>query len=258
MVIRLGATPLQTVGKVKRKKVISLGVSPITAKKKRRTKKETRVIIAKGVLTGATLAAGGLALGVARTGALALGALKGLVGTPKRAALTVTGIGILQTSPKARTFIKGKLTDPTGTGREIGKIIEDPSKLQPSAQQTPLEKIKETAKTAGLIGGGAALAAAVVAATKAFRERGSPKAALPSGLPVGIPSAALPVAILPAEPSLSTRTQPLGAVQPQPEPTTTAQPVATMPDIKITNKPEIDIRFSKSRKFINQQVLVKP
>lgn len=229
----------------------TIQLSPIELSKPKRSKRETLGIIALGAATGAGLFLGGTLLGAARVGALALGAVKGLVGTPKKAAITATAIGILQTSPKAREFVKKKLRDPTGAGRELGKIIEDPSKLQPEVGKTTKEKILDVGKKAGLIGAGAVGAAALVAAAKKLSSVRAPT--IPT---IGaIPSAVLPTAILPAEPSLSTRTQPLGAVE-QPKPKDVA-PGAVLPDIKINNSPEINIRFSKSKKFINQQVLLK-
>jgi len=220
----------------------------------RRSTRKTLGIIAAGAATGAAIFLGGTALGAARVGSLALSAAKGLVGTPKRAALTVTGIGILQTSPKARKFVKEKFKDPTGAGREIGKLIEDPSRLQPAVGQTTKEKVLDVAKQAGLIGGAAATAAALVAAAKKLSSVKAPT--IPT---IGaIPSQVLPSAILPAEPSLSTRTQPLGAVEQPKEPQPAAvQPTPSLPKISINNSPEINIRFSKSKRFINQQNLLR-
>ena len=238
--------------------IIQLNPQPFTdviqLAQPRRTRKQTLGIIGAGLVTGGALFLGGTALGAARLTTLAIGTAKTFFGTPKRAALTVTGIGILQTSPKAREFLIEKFKDPTGAGREIGKIIEDPSRLQPSITQTPKEKILEIGKQAGLIGGAAAAAAALVAAAKRFGKIRAPVIPMIGDLP----SAGLPVGILPAEPSISSKTQPLGAVQQPVEPkeAVAVQPVS-IPDITINNNPEINIRFSKSRRFINQQVLVK-
>ena len=236
--------------------IIQLNPQPFTdviqLAQPRRTRKQTLGIISAGLLTGGALFLGGTALGAARLTTLAIGTARTLFGTPKRTALTVTGIGILQTSPKAREFVIEKLKDPTAAGREIGEIIEDPSRLQPTITQTPKEKILEVVKTAGLIGGAAAAAAALVAAAKRFGKIRAP--VIPT---IGaIPSVQLPTGILPAEPSISTKTQPLGAVQRPVEPKPTARPL-DLPKITINNNPEINIRFTKSRKFINQQVLIK-
>ncbi len=159
----------------------------------------------------------------------------------KRPLTTLTGIGILQVSPIARRFVAARLRDPTQIGKEIGGIIEDPSKLQPGIGQTPLEKVKEVAKAAGIVGGVAAVTAAAITAVKKRRaERPFPAAILPAAM----------------APIIS---QPLGPAK-KPEPEKPKElPVATLPSMinKIIFKPEINIRFSKSRKFINQQLLIR-
>lgn len=242
----------------------TIQLNPVELIKGQGTKKRGQDILvplAKGVLVGSTLFIGGAALGAARLGALGLGAVKGLFGTPKRALLTATGIGILQTSPVARQFVASKLRDPTSGGREIGKLIEDPSKLLPREKQTIRERAGQIAGQAGLIAGGAALAAGLVAAIKGLKGSQQVPSLLPTQVPAQLPSARLPTALLPAPPSISTRAQPLGAVQKIVEPVQKMpQEEKVMPEINITNRPQtnIDIRFSKSKKFINQQVLLKP
>jgi len=174
-------------------------------------------------------------------------------GSLKRTALTATGIGVLQTSPKARAFVKGKLRDPTGIGRGIGGIIEDPSQLVPKGPETGREKVLQFLKTAGLVGGAAALGGVAIGAFRRFRDR-------PRQVRGPIGADVLGAAILPATPTIIS--QPLGVVEkpPKEEPTTVTPSVAApamVPDIKIINKPEINIRFSKSKRFINQQVLIR-
>lgn len=160
--------------------------------------------------------------------------------TFRKAAVGFTATGILIASPKARKFIVGKIKDPTGVGREIGAIIEDPSKLQPDIAkgETTIGKIKEVAKAAGVVGGVAAVTAAAIAAIKRAREKEVPETfaaipTLPDIRPIGVvkkPVEAVPVAVTP-----------------------------TMPDIKIRNvfKPEINVRVSHSKRFINQQILMR-
>lgn len=158
--------------------------------------------------------------------------------------------GILTESAKARTFAKEKLLDPTKVGRGIGGIIEDPSKLLPK-EKTVRERVKEVTKTAGLAAGVvAAGVGAVVVGKKAIEKIREAK--IPS---VSLPSAVLPAGLLPAEATLTSKTQPLGAVQPIEE--EAIKQVSAIPSIKITNNPEINIRFSKSRSFINQQLLIR-
>lgn len=191
---------------------------------------------------------GGLIAGPAAVGRVALIAAKAVAKRPKTFLIGApAAAGILLASPTARKFV-----DPRQTfkrGKEIGKLIEDPSKLIPEKEETLLGKIKDVGIKAGLIGAGAAaVAGAAAIAVKKVKEK----------LPSKIPSAELPAAILPTVPSLTPRTQPLGAVEKpvEVEKVVAAQPVS-MPSIRISNKPSINISFRKSRKFINQQVLVR-
>lgn len=237
--------------RARRRDVIRLG-----RRKRRKPKSKFLRILTSPKTTlalGATLA--GLLVAPAAIGRGVLFGLRGLgrgfFGTPKRAFLTATGIGILQTSPKARTFLKEKLRDPTAGGRILGGVIEDPSQLFPTAAESPFGRVGEFAKRAGIVGAGAALAAGAVATVQRFRERRAARAAV-------IPSAVLPTGILPATPSLTPRTEPLGAVEKETPVPISPPPLRDIPrPIKITNKPQINISFRKSRRFINQQVLVR-
>ncbi len=186
--------------------------------------------------------------------------LAGITGGPgaARAAFTagktllITGAasGLLAGSAKARAAAKERVKDPTKIGLELAKFVEDPGKLLP--KEKPLkEKIKEVAKTAGLVGAAAAAGVGVVAvAKKKIKEIKIPK--LPE-----IKAAELPAAILPSPPP-SQILEPFGVAQPTPEPLPAVSAPA-MPAIsnKITFKPEINIKISKSRKFINQQLLIR-
>ncbi len=187
--------------------------------------------------------------------------LAGITGGPSAAraafsagkTLLITGAasGILAGSAKARAAAKERVKDPTKIGLGIAQIIEDPSRLL--AKEKPLkEKVKEVAKTAGLVAGAAAAGLGVVAvAKKKIKEIKVPK--LPE-----IKAAKLPAAILPSPPP-SQILEPFGAAQPTPTPEPLPAAAPAMPAIsnKITFKPEINIRFSKSRKFINQQLLMR-
>lgn len=187
------------------------------------------------IALGATLAT---ILFPAAIGRIALGAGKFIVKKPKTALLGIpTAAGILAVSPKAR-----KLIDPRETfkrGKGLGGIIEDPSKLRLPKDKTLKEKVIEVGKTAGLIGGAAAAVVGGAAVVKKIKEK--------------IPSVRQPTGTLPAPPSITAITQPLGAVE-KPK-GAISKPIT--PTIKINNNPTIDIRFSKSRRFINQQILVK-
>lgn len=188
--------------------------------------------------TGATLAAGGAVLTALKVG---LGA--GI------------GAGILQTSVKARKFAVEKIKDPTKIGRGIGEIIEDPSKLLPKEKQPLSEKIKEIAKSAGLVAGGAAaLAGGILVTKKAITKA---KEIFPKKEAVLV-STQLPTEMVS---QISAVAEPIGAVQPTPpleEPKMVgAAPLLPKINIKNTFNPEISFKFSKSRKFINQQILIR-
>lgn len=209
------------------------------------------------IALGATL--GALLFPAAALG-LATGAGKKLFGTPLRALGTVGAAGILTTSPKIRGLL-----DPRRTfqrGKEVGKIIEDPSKLIPKdiTPRTVGQKIKGIAKKAGLVGGvAAATVGGVVLAKGAVKKV---KSLLPGAQAASQPVVTfdtLPRALPPSAPALSTIAQPLGAVEAPQEPKAVSAQPAAFPAIRITNKPQnnINIKISKSRKFINQQVLVR-
>ena len=195
----------------------------------------------------------------AKTTAVLSGVLGTLVGGPVVGVKSFLGggtaAGLLKESPKARAFVKQKILSPEKTGKELGKFIEDPSRLKPKEDQTLGSKVLEAGKKAGLIGAAGAAAVGGAALVKKGLEKVKEKALLPKSIP-SIPSQALPHAILPAVPSITPSQQPLGAMQKE-KPLEAVSAPAAMPNIKITNKPEINISFKKSRKFINQQVLVK-
>jgi len=163
-------------------------------------------------------------------------------------AKTAFVVGAISAAPElARTF------NPFTAGRKAAPFIADPSRLLP--KEKPIrEKVSDVLKKGGI---GAAAAAAVVGAavvTKKAIEKAR-EVKIPS---VSLPSAVLPAGLLPTLPSLTPDTQPLGAVK---------QPIEEVPKeikglvepMKITNtfNPSIDIRISKKRSFINQQINIK-
>ena len=162
--------------------------------------------------------------------------------------------GILTTSERARKLAKEKILDPTAIGIGIGQLIEDPGKLIPK-DTTPAGvgvKVKEILLSAGLIGGVAAAVVGGVTLGKAALEK-IPKISLPKKKETAQEP---PLALLPAPSSLTPTTQPLGAVQ---QPVKEKPIVQAQPPINITNtfNPSIKISFKKSRKFINQQLLIR-
>lgn len=157
-----------------------------------------------------------------------------------------TAVGVLKVSPKARSLISPFKAEKRG--EELGKIIEDPSKLFPKEKEKPIEKIKEIAKTAGIVAVPAAAAAAGVAvAAKKIKEAKEKVISSPEQ-----------IATLPSE-TLPATEEPLGAMQPEPQKVPIEAAPVSMPSIKNVFKPSIDIRVSqrKTRKFINQQVVIR-
>lgn len=178
------------------------------------------------------------------------GTLVGLISRSPLAALKTFGatglvLGALESSPKVQSFIVGK-ADPTKAGRFVGEFVEDPiSKIKRG-----IERIRDPSKaaviTAGLGAGALAGAVAVPKIIEAVKKRAE-----------RIPD------VIAQTPAISTSAfEPFGVVeQPKPE----VAVIDTMPQeavvkpTKITNtfKPSIDIRISKSKKFINQMNVIK-
>jgi len=200
-----------------------------------------------------------------RVAKIALGAAKFVAPKTLKGALIATATIptaaiVLTQSKRAREAAKFVI-DPRKApekARIISGIIEDPSKLLPKERTgaSLKEKVIEVGKAAGIIGGVTALVAGSVAVVaKKIKDIKLPSISLPKKkVSSKVAAAALPVGLLPAPASITTTTQPLGAVQ---------QPIEELPVVvkeakpmKITNtfNPTIDIRFSKSKRFINQQI----
>jgi len=210
------------------------------------TSKKTTAVL------GATLA--GLLFAPAATFGLVRGAVR-LV-TPKtlpQALLIPSAAVILKESPTARKTLKGVLKgDP---GRAAAGLIEK----APTAA-------KKTAEKGGLLGLGAAVVAGLgigAVATKKGREIVSNVGAVVAKIPKpSFPkkketAQEPPTGLLPAPPSITPTTQPLGAVQQPVEAVPVVVKEAKPMQIKNTFNPTIDIRFSKSKRFINQQINVR-
>jgi len=186
---------------------------------------------------------------------IALGGILAAIINPAAAAAfilpkTITGAAKLAFVAGAITAVPALATqfNPFTAGKKAAPFIADPSLLLP--KDKPLkEKVLEVAKAGGIgVGVAAALAGAAALIAKAVKKVRPGLPGIP-GLP-GLPGA--PGVTLPTAPSL----QPLGAVQPPkkevPKPLPKEKPIT----IRNTFNPEVNIRFSKSRRFINQQVLL--
>lgn len=197
-------------------------------------------------------------IGSPRLTAVLGGVLGTLIGGPlvgaKAFAGAGLGAGLLKSSLVRKTIVE-KVLQPEKIGQGLADIIDNPKTLLPdrSDKKGIVEKAKDVTKKAGVVAGLGALAVGgAVAGKKAldkvkdikvpkFFGNGTPEAVLPSPSPIS------PIA------------EPFGAVQPEVPIEDKIKDVApvSMPSIKITNKPSINIKFSKRRKFINQQVLVR-
>jgi hypothetical protein len=180
------------------------------------------------------------------------GILGTLIGGPitglKAAGLTGLGTGALISSPKIRKAAVTRIKDPTSAGRFIGKKVESIGKETiPKAVKTVKETVKGKSKVlsaAGLVAGGAGLAAVIPKAAKKVKEK-------LSSIPKSSITSALPVAKAP--------TEPFGAAEKVASPSQIEETKPAMPSIinKINVKPEINVSFKKSKKFINQQVFAR-
>jgi len=146
----------------------------------------------------------------------------------------------------------------TPTGKRIAKEVFDPRKGFERGKTLGAAKVGKStlgdfAAKAGLVGLGVGAAAVGV---KAIAKKVKEKA--PSLPPVSLPSfGKLPVPqVLPSSQVFAQPT--LGAVEQPKEKVVPLETVGAKPT-KIINtfKPEISIRFSKSKRFINQQNLIK-
>jgi len=160
---------------------------------------------------------------------------------PIRAGLATVAAGAIVASPKLRRAIGRTPETLFGVGTGLGERIEQDPTEKTGLGGTPIGLLVG-AGLAGL-GVGAIGAALLPKAAAAIKARGE-----------------TPLGLIPSTGILTPDTQPLGAVQPEKkEEVPKAMQPLTMPSIKITNKPQnnINIKFSKSRRFINQQVLIR-
>jgi len=154
-------------------------------------------------------------------------------GSLTRASLTTTGIGILAALPTEKRVpaVKAVVTAPFRAGEAIGETIE----------AAPEGGIVETLGKAGIIGLGGV--GAVIVGKKILEK--IPKKGVIS-----------PLLATPPVPTVIDKPLTTGPAPPKKAADLLKPPVA-MPSIKISNRPVINISFKKSRRFINQQVLVR-
>lgn len=207
-----------------------------------------------GLITLISPLQGVRALTSTKTTAGLAGILATLTGGPVAGIKTFLGVGlglgILEASPLVRQKVGERVLDPTGAGKFVGgKIEEIAAGGLPTDTSSLKDKIIGGAKTAGLVGAGAAAAAGLLSLAKRSKDL-----KIPSFTPGKTSLQANPLVAAPIAPSA----QPFGAAQRAKSPET-ASITPNMPIInnKISVKPEINISFKKSLKFINQQILIK-
>ena len=200
-------------------------------------KKEAVGVIAETLTATGIAAAAVLGAGTAAgRGVVAKVAPKLLPTTIKKGVVTATGAGILFTSPTARKIAGKFIEDPTKVGREAGEVIEKVKKGEETG------KFTDVLKTAGVVGGAAALVGGGIALAK--KLKGDPKPASPSDTPQStLPSAALPTGVIPTQAVATPTSQPV--VTPSKEPST------QVPSVNVTNNIKINNRSSANRRFIN-------
>ena len=197
-----------------------------------------------GVAVGAPILGTTIAGGAAKTG-LAAGA-------------AIEGASLLSSSPTLLGAVTTRLLRPGELGGTIGTGIEEGKGFIENIIDTGkdvIEDIPGGAATAGALAGGAAVAGAPII-IKIFEEfKGTDNGDkvpeitdLPSSQVVAVPPfEGQPAALQPLAPvKQPVEEKPVAVGAPQ-------KPVT----IKNTFKPSVDISFKKSKKFINQQVLIK-
>lgn len=153
----------------------------------------------------------------------------------KRPLLSLGAAGLLSTKPgrqlagqAGRTVFRGGAKIPEGIAK---------------AQETG--KIGDILKAGGLLGAGIGALVAGEKIIEKIKERRIEKQ-------MAVPAASPQIQVLPAQPDI----QPIGEMKPEEKPAEKVAGPAAMPDIinKISVKPEINVKVSQNRKFINQQV----
>ena len=148
--------------------------------------------------------------------------------------LGLAGISAVLTSPKI-----AKLVEPTGL---VEKALRGGEIAGEFAETGKAPSIPTALKVGGLVGGAAALAAGGLIVAKKIKEKikGAPDLAI---FPEGTAIQPEPISAIPKE--IPKEMVAAEAARPQ------------LPSIKNVFKPEVNISFRKSRRFINQQINIK-
>jgi len=173
------------------------------------------------------------AVGKATTGFAARNPLLVGLGAPTVAGALIASPSLRKTALEAADPRKA-----VERGKRFGEFVEKPdSKIG--------DALLKGAKTAGLLGAGAAAAALIVPAIiKKVKKKKEQVVEIIPTIPEALP-------ILPA-----TVPDPIGAAEKPPTEEKVVEPLKPM-QIKNVFKPSVDISFKKSKRFINQQINVK-
>jgi len=146
-----------------------------------------------------------------------------------------TAAGILATSQVAREKASSFIQDPTKIGREAGILIDKASKGQETGP------VIDAFKTAGIIGGTAAILGTGAIVVKKVKEISADRAInIPSNVPssIALPNSYIPTALDPLSdaPVISqTAKEPVASLQ-----------APTPVSVKIINKPQINVAVAQS------------
>lgn len=199
---------------------------------------------------------------------------KSFLGTTARTLSTLTGVGIFAESPIIRKAVIGRVKDPLSFGRKIGRgvetgfqVLETEKKIRRVPQSLVPNITLRSGLTATALPSGELVRSERLPIIPKIKEKVkdlAPSIIIP-GLAAGI--GALTTALLLREKDtklvpllpIPSQIQPIGVAKKIVEEEKPKVPTPTMPSItnKINVSPEININFRKSRKFINQQILVR-
>jgi len=222
--------------------IIRLGSKP-------KKKKSKRDIVEKFLIGETALLAGTLAGGLTLLSAPAL-ALPAFLGT-------TTGVASLLGAIREKPSVAGKVLTggagaslvnlPTTIRKGAGEVIEKAKGL------TTGQKVAGAVAGAGLVGAGALGVTKIIEKIKETRitERQLPQAIVPN-----FPTFTAPPTFQAQPLGTQQQPQPIGVVEKELEEKQVKEKPVSMITNKINVSPEINIRFSKSKKFINQQIIV--
>jgi len=245
--IKLVSSPVTFIDKLPKEKIVDLR-KPKTKKKKSTAKdKAEKFLIGQASLISGTIAG---------IGAFAINPALSIPAFLATTAGTASLLGAIREKPSFFGNILGG-----GAGKTIVTL---PETIGQTVKDIDLPKVpstglsaKEIAALIAAAGVGAGAGVGITKIIEVFRDRPGtnvtaniPKATTPS-----FPTFTAPPTFQAQPIGTQQQAQPIGIVEKQVEEKVKEKPVPVITN-KINVSPEINIRFSKSKKFINQQILV--